>query len=109
MKFSEHIPIAELHLRDDGKSREISACSPNGALHLLFFNYAPCTFWKVVNNRTVQFKWVAGVEEAGERRLELEVGWWVGDDKPDTRPVNVTGRTAPHCIDKASKQASMQT
>ena len=104
MKFSEHIPIAELHLRDDGKSREISACSPNGALHLLFFNYAPCTFWKVVNNRTVQFKWVAGVEEA-ERRLEF-LG---GDDKPDTRPVNVTGRTAPHCVDKASKQASMQT
>ena len=69
MKFSEHIPVAELHLRDDGKSREISACSPNGALHLLFYNYAPCTFWKVVNNRTLQFKWAAG-----ERRLELVAG-----------------------------------
>ena len=88
---------------DDGKSKEISTCPPNDALHLPFFNYAS-TFWKVVNNRTVQFKWVAGVEEA-ERRLEF-LG---GDDKPDTRPVNVTGRTAPHCIDKASKQASMQT
>ena len=86
MKFSEHIPVTELHLRDDGKSREILACSPNGALHLLFFNYAPCTFWKVVNNRTVQFKWVAGVQEA-ERRLEF-LG---GDDKPDTRPVNRLG------------------
>ena len=67
-----------------------------------------CTFWKVVNNRTVQFKWVAG-----ERRLELEVGWWVGDDKPDTRPVNVTANctaTAPHCdVDKASRQAWEQT
>ena len=86
--------VARLHLGDhDGKSKEISACSPNCAHYItLFFNYA-CTFWKVVNNRTVQFKWVAGVEEAGERRLELEVG--ACDDKPDTRPVNVTaGRTA---------------
>ena len=53
---------------------------------MLFFNYAQCTFWKVVNNRTVQFKWVAGVQEA-ERRLEF-LG---GDDKPDTRPVNRLG------------------
>ena len=30
---------------------------------MLFFNYAQCTFWKVVNNRTVQFKWVAGVQK----------------------------------------------
>ena len=37
-----------------------------------FFNYAPaaaCTFWKVVNDRTLQFKWAAG-----ERRLELLAG-----------------------------------
>ena len=56
-------------------SREISGRPANGALHYsFFFNYAPeaaaaCTFWKVVNNRTLQFKWAAG-----ERRLELVAG-----------------------------------
>ena len=103
--------VARLHLGDhDGKSKEISACSPNCAHYItLFFNYA-CTFWKVVNNRTVQFKWVAGVEEAGERRLELEVG--ASDDKPDTRPVNVTAGCStalPQSVDKASKHGRQQT
>ena len=69
-----------------------------------------CTFWKVVKNRRVHFKWVAGV---GERRLEFLAGgsemisqtraqlmyiyvtkggrleFFGSDDNPDTRPVNV--------------------
>ena len=54
-----------------GLERNIGPASKRRTTLFLFFNYAPaaaaaCTFWKVVNDRTLQFKWVAG-----ERRLEL--------------------------------------
>ena len=54
-----------------GLERNIGPASKRRTTLFLFFNYAPaaaaaCTFWKVVNNRTLQFKWAAG-----ERRLEL--------------------------------------
>ena len=49
-------------------SGEKYRASGGGALHLLFSIMRGCTFWKVVKNRRVHFKWVAGV---GERRLEF--------------------------------------
>ena len=57
-----------------GLERNIGPASKRRTTLFLFFNYAPaaaaaCTFWKVVNNRTLQFKWAAG-----ERRLELVAG-----------------------------------
>ena len=57
-----------------GLERNIGPASKRRTTLFLFFNYAPaaaaaCTFWKVVNDRTLQFKWAAG-----ERRLELLAG-----------------------------------
>ena len=43
----------------------------------------------------------------GPTKTKTKTKFLDGDDKPDTHPVNVTGCTAPQCVDKVSKPAGI--
>ena len=119
--------VARLHLGDhDGKSKEISACSPNCAHYITLFSIMRAPFGKLLTTArcslngwrelrrqerdVLSWRWVPVMISQTQKQTQTQTG--ACDDKPDTRPVNVTAGCStalPQSVDKASKHGRQQT